>query len=79
MGAGASTAAVTVMWLLLALVAAVAIYLIISTGSWEELKAKVEHFFGREFADVRYGPREIPEERDRDGDNDDNSGDGDHV
>lgn len=36
----------------LALAAVLFLYLLVSTGSWEELKSKVTSFFEREFADV---------------------------
>ncbi len=37
---------------ILVLAAVLFVYLLISTGSWEELKKKVASFFQREFADV---------------------------
>ena len=51
-GTETQTGLVTLAWILLALVLAVGAYLYISTGSWEGVKAKLEHLRKREFRDL---------------------------
>ncbi|HHX75678.1 MAG TPA: stage II sporulation protein P [Firmicutes bacterium] len=46
------TALRAVMWIVLGLVAAVGIYLLISTGGWEQLKGRVKSFRRRELSDL---------------------------
>ncbi len=71
-GTGVSTAVISILWLLLLLVAAAAVFLVISTGSWQELRSRVKHFFGKEFADVKHGwkgPKEDDGDSGNEGDN----------
>ena len=49
---GGGIAAQGALKLLIALVLAIFIYLLISAGSWEEMRKKVVSFFRREFADL---------------------------
>lgn len=49
--AAGGTALRTVLWILLIAILAVGAYLIISTGSIEEARAKIRHFFQHEFAE----------------------------
>jgi stage II sporulation protein P len=46
------TALRSVLWIVAGLVAAVAIFLLISTGGFEQMKAKLRQFTGREMADI---------------------------